>query len=133
MSVNLELAKEKNLSEDSIENINFIHNALSYLIDNAENIDNPDSAFELFTEAEYTLQRLWGFSEDHLYHTWTRRLHKRYREIEYLGAVYRCNDSHETRTIDSHDLQSGVLVNVGSGFIDFGGVVRIVGPLERVA
>lgn len=37
-----------------------------------------------------------------------------------------------TRTIGYNELESGVLVSVGNGFIDFGGVVRIVGNLERV-
>lgn len=132
MAANRELAKQRGLSEDTISHIDFIHDKLDFLLENAKYIEDRDEAVETFREAEYALQELWNFSKDSRYHTWTNHLREEFREDDYLGAVYRCNDSHETRTINAQELHGGVLVGVGKGFIDFGGVVRIVGNLERI-
>jgi hypothetical protein len=133
MAANPQLVKEMGVSESNVLLINSIHEQLEYLIENADCSEDRYNTLALVRQAEFELQRLWGFSQDSMYHTWCTRLHNRFREVDYLGAVYRCNDSHETRTINRQELNSGVLVGVGKGFIDFGGVVRIVGNLERVA
>lgn len=132
MAANRELAEQRGLSEESIAHIDFIHDKMDYLLDNAKHIEDRDAAIETFREAEYALQKLWGFSADSRYHTWAHMLHGAFREVDYLGAVYRCKDSGETRTINAQELHGSVLVSVGNGFIDFGGVVRFVGNLERV-
>lgn len=132
MTANRELAKQRGLSEDAIAHIDFIHDKLEFLLENTKYIVDQGEAEETFLEAEYALQKLWKFTEDHRYHTWTPHLHRAFRENNYLGVVYRCKDSHETRTINSQELYGGVPVSVGKGFIDFGSVVRIVGNLERI-
>lgn len=132
MAANRDLAKQRGLSEDTISHIDFIHDKLDFLLENAKYIEDQDEAVETFREAEYALQKLWGFSADSRYHTWTHMFLGAFREVDYLGAVYRCKDSGETRTIDSQALHGSHLVGVGNGFINFGSVVRIVGNLERV-
>lgn len=132
MAANRDLAKQRGLSEDTISHIDFIHDKLDFLLENAKYIEDQDEAVETFREAEYTLQKLWDFSADSRYHTWTKVLHKAFRELDYLGAVYRCRESSETRTITRDELHGGVMVGVGNGFIDFGSVVRVCGNLERI-
>lgn len=138
MSANLELAKQRGISDEHVRRINVIHQELEDCLNEPDDylreIDRGQMTNH-FKQLEYTLQRIWGFSEDSMYHTWGTRLCKRFREVDYLGAVYRCNETGFERTVTTGDLvaSSHALFGVGKGFIDFGGVVRIVGNLERIA
>jgi len=135
MAANLELAKQRGISDQNIKKINILHDELESCLNESDEYlreTDRERMFDWFTSIEYALQRAWGFVEDARYHTWIHRLHKRYRELDYLGAVYRCNVTGVTRTISDVALHGGQLVGVGNGFIDFGGVVRIVGNLERI-
>lgn len=132
MAANLELAKQRGLDEYTVGLIDSIHDNLEGIILNLTLDSQIGELHDYFTEQEFKLQRVWGFSEDRRYHTWIHRLYKRRRELQYLGAVYRCKESGESRTIDKEALDGGALFGVGRGFIDFGDVVRVVGPLERI-
>jgi hypothetical protein len=132
MAANRELAEARGLDEDAIRMIDYTHAQLEWLIDNLALDQDIDYIADVVRHNEFELQRLWGFTQDSRYHTWGRRLSKRVRELAYLGAVYRCKESGESLTIDKEALEGGALFGVGHGFIDFGGVVRIVGPLERI-
>ena len=132
MAANMELAKQKGLSDEAVMKIDTLHDHLDCIIDNISLDHDEQEVADHVRKIEFELQALWGFNQDARYHTWVKRVYRRFRQLQYLGAVYRCNDSHQTRTIDNKELDGGVLVSVGNGFIDFGGVVRIVGNLERV-
>lgn len=132
MAVNLELVKQLGIDEDTVGVIEAIHNDLEFRLYKMTLEEDMCELVDHFRKQEFRLQALWGFPQDHRYHTWVKRLHKRTRELAYVGAVYRCKVSGESRTIDKEALESGILFGVGHGFIDFGGVVRIVGNLERV-
>jgi len=132
MAANPQLVKEMGVSESNVLLINSLHEQLEYLIENADCSEDRSWTHTLVERAEFELQRLWGFTQDSWYHTWCKRLSDRFREVDYLGAVYRCRDTDKTRTIDGCALHSGGLIGVGNGFIDFGVVVRIVGNLERI-
>ena len=133
MAVNMELAKARGLSEETIKKIDIIHDYLEEFINEVTLDHNFENCVAIVRHWDYKLQELWGFNRDSQYHTWVKMLHNHVRELQYLGAVYRCKDSGESRTIGREELSGGVLVSVGNGFIDFGGVVRLIGKLERVS
>lgn len=132
MAVNMELAQARGLTNTQIMMIDTMHDHLEAVISNTT-LDHDHAELSAYVHSvEFKLQELWGFSQDIRFHTWAVRLRKHIRELEYFGVVYRCKETGETRTIDSQALHGMRLVQVGNGFIDFGGVVRIVGKLERV-
>lgn len=135
MTANRELVRQRNIPEEDVEVIDMIHDHLEYYLTLAFKW-SCDHGREIltdhFTEMEYLLQDLWRFDKDDRYHTWTPRLHARFREVDYAGATFICMDSFEQRTITDSDLRWGGLVSIGKGFIDFGGVVRIVGNIQRL-
>lgn len=137
MAANPALVKERGISDDAVRKINMFHQELEdCLYETDEYLREVDRGrmFDHFRDIEFTLQRLWGFPEDSRYHTWVPRLRNRFREVDYLGVVYRCKETGFEREVTSGDLiaTSHALFGVGKGFIDFGDVVRIVGPIERV-
>lgn len=134
MAVNMKLAEQQGLCNGAIMLIDTLHEHLENVISNTT-FDHDESLVRLHVkDIEYKLQELWGFSQESRYHTWAHKLSKRLRELQYLGAVYRCKETGFEREVASGDLvaSSHALFGVGNGFIDFGGVVRIVGNLERV-
>jgi hypothetical protein len=133
MAVNMELAKALELSEETIKKIDTLHDYLEEFINEVTLDHDYEGCIGVVRNVEFQLQELWGFTRDSRYHTWVVKLHNHVRELQYLGAVYRCKETSEARTIGSEELFGSVLVSVGNGFIDFGGVVRLVGNLERVA
>lgn len=132
MAVNMELAVKQGLCNGAIMLIDTLHEHLENVISNTTLDHDERLVRQHVKDIEYKLQELWGFSQESRYHTWCHKLSERLRELQYLGVAYRCKDTGETCTIKAQDLSDGVLMGVGRGFIDFGGVVRIVGNLERV-
>lgn len=132
MAANRDLALLRGISAEAIAEIDRIHDHLEELIEGCALDQDAYDVSSHIREQEFLLQHLWGFPQDSRYHTWVPRLHKRRRELQYLGAVYRCKESGESLTVDKEALDGGALFGVGRGFIDFGDVVRIVGPLERI-
>lgn len=137
MAANPDLIKQMGVSDENVRRINFIHNVLETLLNEDEDylkkVDRSDM-FKHISDLEFSLQRLWGFSEDRRYHTWRERMRKRLREVDYLGKTWRCSITGEERTVTGEDLLNpGKLFGVGKGFVDFGdGYTRVVGPLEVV-
>lgn len=136
MAANPDLVKQMGVSDENVRLINFIHNELDTLLNEDEeyltNVDRSDM-FKHISDLEFSLQRLWGFSEDRRYHTWRDRMRKRLRKLDYLGRTWRCTVTGEERTVRSADLDYGKFFGVGKGFVDFGdGYIRVVGPLEVV-
>lgn len=136
MSINMDLAKERGISDRDVDLINRYHNLLEAVIVIASEDDDAEtrkSNFDFVCFYEFKLQSLWGFDLDARYHKWKDRLRARYRALDYAG-VYRCTLTGKTRTIDAYEVTSPTLIGVGEGFIDFSGYnVRIVGPLERIS
>lgn len=134
MSANPELVKQRNISEDNVNRINNLHRELEACLNETDEYLKETSRelmYNWFEAIEFTLQRYWGFTEDKAYHTWVHRLTERYRELDYLGAVYKCNKSGEQRIVTKQDLKDNLFI-VGNGFLDLAGYnVRTIG-LERV-
>lgn len=136
MSANLELAKQRGISQENIEAINNLHELLERLI-SSYTLEIPyEEARDIVRSAEFTLQRLWGFSEDSLYHTWYKKLNQRHLELTWIGRTFKDMDSGTQRTIrDRHDVRECTIFYVGMGFIDFGvanGYHRIVGNIVEI-
>ena len=131
MAVNMELAVKQGLSDTDVMLIDSIHTHLDLVINNISLEHDEQLVREHVRTMEFQLQELWGFNQDARYHTWVKRVSRRFRELLYVGAVYRCKTTGETLTITAQELDAYKLVIIGNGFIDFGGVVRLIN-LERV-
>lgn len=136
MTANLELAKQRGISQENIEAINSLHELLERLISCYTLEVDYQEALDLVRSTEFTLQRLWGFSEDSLYHTWYKKLNQRHMQLTWIGRTFRDMDSGTQRTIlERHGVRERGIFGVGMGFIDFGvagGYHRIVGNLKEI-
>lgn len=136
MAANPELVRQMGVSDENVRRINVIHDELEACLNETDEYLMEIDRGRLFShirDLEFALQRLWGFSEDRRYHTWSERMRKRLRKVDYLGRTWRCSITGEERTVRSADLDTGKLFGVGKGFVDFGdGYLRVVGPLEVV-
>lgn len=137
MAANPDLVKQMVVSDENVRRINVIHDELEACLNETdEYLSGVDRSMltKHFRDLEFALQRYWGFSEDRRFHTWTLRLKKRLREVDYLGKTWRCTVTGVERTVTIGDLLiAGKLFGVGKGFVDFGdGYIRVVGPLEVV-
>jgi len=134
--INMELAKQRGISQENIEAINALHTLLERLIQ-SYTLDVPyQEARDLVRSVEFTLQKLWGFPQDDLYHTWYKRLNQRYMELTWIGRTFKDMDSGTQRTIrERHDVRERGLFGVGTGAIDFGvagGYHRVLGNLKEI-
>ena len=136
MTANFELAKQRGISQENIEAINSLHELLERLIMSYTLEVDYQEARDLVRSAEFTLQHLWGFSEDSLYHTWYKKLNQRHMELTWIGRTFKDMDSGTQRTIrERHDIRERGTFGVGMGFVDFGvanGYHRIVGNLVEM-
>lgn len=136
MTINLELAKQRGISQKNIEAIKSLHELLERLIGSYTLEVDYQEARDLVRSTEFMLQRLWGFSEDSLYHTWYKKLNQRHMELTWVGRTFKDMDSGTQRTIqERHDIRERGTFGVGMGLIDFGvanGYHRIVGNLVEI-
>ncbi len=135
--INMELAKQRGISQENIEAINALNILLERLI-KSYTLDVPyHEARDLVRSVEFTLQRLWEFPQDELYHTWYKLLNQRHMELTWIGRTFKDMDSGTQRTIrERHDVRERGLFGVGMGAIDFGvagGYHRILGNLVEVS
>lgn len=120
MTINRQLAKDRGLSEDVINEIERIHNLIGkftrawVLSDELFSQERKDKLHCL----EYQLQRLWGFSEDHGYH---RYAYEYEFKCQWVGKTYRCTKTGKEFTIP-YEVNQCDLFPVGEGFVDVGRV-----------
>lgn len=136
MAANPELVKQMGVSDENVRRINVIHDELDACLNETDEYLTEIDRVQLLkhiSDLEFSLQRIWGFTEDRRYHTWRERMRKRLREVDHLGKTWRCTITGTKRTVCNDDLDSGRLFGVGKGFVDFGDAyIRVVGPLEVV-
>lgn len=71
MSINLELAESRDLSEETVVAIEEIHKRLDWILTRPSmHVESPKKVVEVVRSFEYTLQMLWGFPLDPNYHTY---------------------------------------------------------------
>lgn len=133
--INMELAKQRNISQENIEAINALHTLLERLIQ-SYTLDVPyQEARDLVRSANMTLSNLWGFTYDERYDQWTPRFEKRHMELIWAGRTFRCEDTGTVRTIEAKDVGVCRLWGCGNGMIDFGRIGeyhRVIGNLVEV-
>jgi hypothetical protein len=116
MSANLELAKERGLSDEDIFEINKLHEHLEALIGYSIAADWSKEVEDAIHEFEFQLQRLWKFTEDKRFHTWAPR----YAFLcQWFGRSFRCLDTGETITLGK-DIHPKQFISFGNCAIDLG-------------
>lgn len=131
MAANRALAVQRGISDESVDMIDTIHDQIDYIIDNTMAVHDLPIRLAFVRNLEFTLQDLWEFDRDSRYHTHCQRLINKHRAVSYDGAKYRCTQTGTIGILNADDVEVGGIIGIGKGFIDFGGVVRLVG-LEHV-
>ncbi len=133
--INMELAKQRGISQENIQAINTLHTLLERLIQ-SYTLDVPyQEARDLVRSAEFTLQRLWQFSVDERYHTWYKRLEYRYLELKYAGKTFKCTATGHTKTIEECQCFPKSFIVIGDSALDMGvpgSYHRMIGNLVEV-
>lgn len=131
MAANRTLAKQRGLSDEQIERIDYIHDKIDEFT--AAWIKEPfsQSRKDEIHSLEYLLQRAWGFPEDCGYHTYAKVYEFK---CQWVGKVFRCNVTGKEFTIPN-TVKERDFFPVGEGAVDVGrlhGYYRIVGDVIEV-
>lgn len=135
MSANLELAKQRGISQENIEAINNLHELLERLISCYTLEVDYQEARDLVRSTEFTLQRLWGFPEDESYHSWVDMLADKHLELVWSGRTFECQTTGARRTLTKHDTYERNFIAIGACNIDFGAAGayhRVLGNLVEI-
>lgn len=73
MACNLQLAKERGLSEDDIIQVNLIHEEIENKIDAYLELGWSKEREEDIHDLEFILQGIWKFPQSRIHHTWAKR------------------------------------------------------------
>lgn len=133
--INIELAKQRGISQENIEAINSLQELLEKLISSYTLEVDYTEARDLVRSAELTLQRLWEFPEDERYHSWVDMLADKHLELVWAGRTFECQSTGERRTLTKHDTHERNFIAIGACNIDFGvagGYHRILGNLKEI-
>ena len=96
MTANPTLVKMRGIDEESVKQINILHEKLDKLMSRANlGVFNP-VIYQEIEKIEYDLQRLWKFDTDPSMHTY-RHLYK-FRS-QWVNRVFQCKTTGETFTI----------------------------------
>ncbi len=135
MTINLELAKQRGISQENIEAINNLHELLERLISCYTLEVDYQEARDLVRSTEFTLQRLWKFPEDEGYHSWVDMLADKHLELVWAGRTFECQTTGERRTLTKHDTYERNFIAIGACNIDFGAAGayhRVLGNLVEI-
>lgn len=136
MTANLELAKQRGISEENVEAINSLHELLERLISSYTLDVDYQETRNLVRSTNMTLSNLWGFTYDERFDQWTPRFEQRHMQLVWAGRTFRCEDTGTVRTIEAKDVGVCRLWGCGNGCIDFGRPMaysRIIGNLAEIA
>lgn len=96
MVANPTLVKMRGIDEESVKQINLLHEKLENLMSRANLGVFNQSVYDEIEKMEEQLQVLWNFSIDKSMHTY-KRLYK-FRS-QWIGRVFKCKTTGETFTI----------------------------------
>lgn len=74
MTVNLELAKQQGLTEDTITAINVLHKRLDAILARPTMFADEKDVARIVESFEFVLQSLWGFPLDRNYHRYWNKV-----------------------------------------------------------
>jgi len=135
MSANLELAKQRGISQENIEAINSLHKLLEKLISSYTLEVDYQEARDLVRSANTTLSSLWGFTYDERFDQWTPRFERRWMELMWLGKTYECQDTGQRKTIQKEEVYGGNFLRIGNCYLDLGragAYHRVLGNLKEI-
>lgn len=116
MTANPTLVKMRGIDEESVKQINILHEKLDKLMSRANlGVFNP-VIYDGIETIENQLQLLWGFGIDKSMHTY-KHLYK-FRS-QWIGRRFQCKTTGETFTIPE-DVKERDFFRVGQGFVDCG-------------
>ncbi|MNQ26039.1 hypothetical protein D3C85_392640 [compost metagenome] len=126
------LGKQRGISEAILQEIDTLHILIDNLMLSAIKENVPaENIKDILTEADFMLQKLWGFPQDGKYHTY----YKKYQfKKQWAFKKFRCKWSGEVYEIP-FDVREREFFQVGEAAIDVGvlnGYHRLVGEVEEV-
>lgn len=133
--INMELAKQRGISQENIEDINALHSLLDKLISSYTLDVDYREARDLVMSAENQLQKLWDFPVNENYHSWYLKLNKRWMELTWLGRVFQCQETGVVKQIELDDVYECNMWVCGNGAIDLGragSYNRVLGNLKEI-
>lgn len=116
MTANPTLVKMRGIDEDSVKQINLLHEKLDKLMSRANLGVFSQSVYEEIESIEMKLQLLWGFGIDKSMHTY-KHLYK--FRCSWVNRVFKCKTTGETFTIPEN-VKERDFFRVGDGFVDVG-------------
>lgn len=131
MTANRLLAKQRGLTEEAIQQIDYLHDKIAELTAAwIKDTFRPSRKDEIH-EMEFLLQQAWGFPQDRGYHTYANE----YKfKCEWIGRTFRCNETGEEFTIPDTVKERDYFV-VGNGAVDVGRLdsySRVIGSVVEV-
>jgi len=133
MTANPTLVKMRGIDDESVKQINLLHEELDRLMSRAGlGVFNP-VIYQEIEKIEYDLQRLWNFDVDSKFHV--HKLLYKFRSL-WCGRVFKCEETGEELRIPEN-VKERDLFHIGKGFIDvgvldgycrYGGVREVVNP-----
>lgn len=115
MSVNMQLAKERGLSEHEVDLLNQLHTLFDE-VSVSGHLYPHDEWVETMHKLEYAMQDVWGFENDFVYHSRTELALFR---SKWAGTKVQCTKTGEVFIIPE-DVKYKQFFKVGEGFIDVG-------------
>lgn len=116
MTANPTLVKMRGIDEESVKQIDLLHEKLDKLMSRANLGVFNQSVYDGIETIENQLQLLWGFGIDKSMHTW-KHLYK-FRS-QWIGRRFQCKTTGETFTIPEN-VKERDFFRVGQGFVDTG-------------
>ena len=116
MITTLFLNMQWRIDEESVKQINLLHEKLEKLMSRANLGVFNQSVYDEIESIENQLQLLWGFGIDKSMHTW-KHLYK--FRCQWIGRVFQCKTTGETFTIPEN-VKERDFFRVGQGFVDCG-------------
>ena len=116
MTANPSLVKMRGIDEESVKQINLLHEKLDNLMSRANLGVFQREVYQSIETIEYALQSLWKFDTDPSMHTY-KHLYK-FRS-QWVNRVFQCKTTGETFTIPEN-VKERDFFRVGHGFVDVG-------------
>lgn len=114
--INMQLAKARGLSDEEIEQIEYLHGRLELYLVYGCLCGYDEDLYTTIEEKEYLLQRLWGFPQDPKQHKW-KHIYK--FKSQWAGRTFWCVITGEEFTIPN-TVKERDCFYFGKAFVDVG-------------
>ena len=131
MTANSQMVEELGVSSANGQEINKLHEKLNTLLSAWVLEPFSEGRKEEIHQIEYTLQRLWGFSQDRGYHTWAKLYEFR---CQWVGKQFMCKKTGIVFTIPD-DVKERDFFSFGKCAVDVGRLnaySRFIGDVQKL-